>query len=224
MRHVFLSLTNDTMNLMKNQHAPLTVSELNQLIKNILESELLLNDIWVSGEISNLRRYSMGKQIFFSLMDGQSQVNCVLYDNFQKGLAFEPQNGMLVQARGKIKVFHRKGTYTLQVAFMLEAGQGKLSSDFDKLKQRLNAEGLFSAELKKAIPKYPERIGLITAQDSAAFWDFVRIAKASAPHLKLTLIPAVMQGPLSPESVIEGVTLADRHGNFDTVVVLRGGR
>ena len=200
----------------------ISVSEFNKTIKLILESDMLLKDCWIYGEISGLKSYAHGKQHYFTLTDGNSQLNCVLYNNTFSELSFSPQNGLAVFVRGKPVVFHKKGRYVFHIHFMTLSGDGLLQYSFEHLKSKLHKEGLFDPENKQEIPRYPSHVGLITAPNSAALHDFIRIKMDTAPHLKLSLIPAVMQGADSPKMIINALQIAHIHA-LDVIVILRGG-
>jgi len=201
----------------------ISVSELNFYIKNLLETDLFLQDIWVLGEITNLKHYRIGGQIYFNLTDGESRINCVVYENFWQNMKFEPREGSKVVARGKLRLFQKKGTYIFQVFFMMKEGEGAVNQQFEELKKKLYQEGLFAEERKQALPLYPLKVGLITAADSAAMWDFWTIVQDVAPNIKCVLIPAVMQGKDCPGSVIKALDLVQQYHKLDLVIILRGG-
>ncbi len=190
----------------------LSISEINLYIKNLLESDVILNDIWVIGEISNVKFYPKGGQVYFTLSDGFSQINAVMYESNLQQLKFKLTDGLQVMGKGKLKVFHKKGSYNLQIAFLTLKGEGMEANNLDALKQKLLAEGLFAPEHKKIIPKYPEHVVLITAFDSAAMWDFISIAKKALPFLKITVVPAIMQGEKSSDSVISALNKIGTRG------------
>jgi exodeoxyribonuclease VII large subunit len=199
----------------------LTVSQINHYIKHLLESDPLLDDIWILGEISNLRVYHLGHHVYFNLIESNSQMNCVVYETFLERLPVL-ENGMQVAVRGKVKVFHRKGSYTFQVAYVQPIGAGPQSMAFYKLKERLHNEGLFEPSAKKELPAFPKRIGLITAKDSAALADFCQVFRSEVKCCQLYLFAATMQGPACPQSVIDALHHADDSG-VDVVAVIRGG-
>jgi len=129
--------------LINQEPKALTVSQLNDYLKDLLEADLLLQDVWIQGEITSLKYYQLGKQTYFNLSDGQAQVNCVLYDSFTRYLRFKPENGQAVIERGKMQFYRKKGTMILQVAYMMPQGDGLLSQNFAALKNKLQKEGLF---------------------------------------------------------------------------------
>ncbi|RAP39227.1 exodeoxyribonuclease VII large subunit [Candidatus Marinamargulisbacteria bacterium SCGC AAA071-K20] len=199
-----------------------SVSELNFHIKDLLENAPFFRDIWIEGELSNVKFYERGNQLYFNLTDTDSQLNCVVYSNFLSLLKFEPKNGMQVRVRGRLSVFHKRGTYSFQVAYMSQQGVGKQNIALEKLKLQLQKEGLFEDSRKKEIPKFPDRVALITSSNSAALSDFQKISTA-LPFMSLDIFPAVMQGSLCALSVIESLSIALSYKQYDAVVILRGG-
>jgi exodeoxyribonuclease VII large subunit len=202
--------------------ATYSVSELNFHIKDILENAPFFRDIWIEGELSNVKLYERGNQLYFNLIDGDSQLNCVVYSSFLPLIKFEPKSGMKVRIRGRLTVFHKRGTYSFQVAFMSQQGLGQQNLALEKLKKQLKKEGLFDEERKKQLPLFPDNVALITAPNSAALADFLKIASAM-PFMSIDIIPAVMQGQSSALSVIQALGIAHSHKTYDAVVILRGG-
>lgn len=200
-----------------------SVSDVNTYIKTVLESDIILHDVWVSGEISNLKNVSHAGQMYFSLTDGISTLNAVLYSTFSEKMPFKLGDGLKVLARGKIKLFHKKGYYVFQIAHMIPQGAGLQNLAFEQLKAKLTAEGLFDASRKKKIPEYPAKIALITSKDSAAMWDFITITKQLKLPIDMVVIPTVMQGAQSPNAVIKALNQAEALPNTDIIIVLRGG-
>lgn len=197
-------------------------SEINTYIKQLLEFDESLNDCWVEGEITNCRFYQKGQQYYFNLNDGQSQINCVIYATFLDLLTFEPTDGIKVRARGKIKTFHKRGTYSLQIAFMEQKGKGSLAEQFEALKKQLFSEGLFDVKFKKSLPKYPKCIGLITAKKSAAEQDVLTVITKAASFVNVIPRHATMQGPTSSQSVIDALKFLSSQP-VDVVIITRGG-
>ena len=199
----------------------ISVSAANHYIKSLLEFDDTLSDIWISGEISNLKVYHIGQQTYFNLIDKASQLNCVLFSTARNRCTFTPENGQYIIARGKINVFQKKGRYTFQVHYMVLDGAGNQNQKLYKLKQQLEKEGLFDQSKKLRIPPYPEHVGLITAKNSAAFWDFDTICQNQAPHIKRSLFQATMQGQQAQDSICAALALAEN--SVDIIIILRGG-
>lgn len=201
----------------------ISVSDINLYLKNVIEGDEFTRDIWIHGDITNLAVYQKGGQLYFNLSDGVSRINCVMYLSFLENLGFVPENGLHVHARGKLQYFHRRGDLKFQVAYMTTRGVGALAKEFEQLKQRLYQEGLFDDKYKQPIPRYPQKIVLITAFNSAAMWDFVTIVRQWAPHIRLTVVPAVVQGIQCAPSVISALGIAETVPDADLIVILRGG-
>jgi len=218
----FIKLHVTLCTMLKTKQKAHSISHINAYIKDTLEEEPFLQDIWITGEITNLRFYAQGQQLYFNLTDGQSVINCVMYSNFLRLLKWKPDNGQLVFARGKVKVFNKKGTYIFQAAFLNQDGLGQENLKFEALKQALLKEGLFDPDCKKPIPRYPRSIGVITSHDSAAMWDFVKICRDTCHYFSINIIPAVMQGAQSAFSIIEALDQSEKHA-FDVIVIIRGG-
>ena len=201
----------------------LRVRDVNQYIKWRLEGDSGLTQIWITGEVQNCRLYQAKGHLYFTLTDGDAQLNCVVYANYLSSLDINIKNGMSIQALGSIKTFHKRGTYSFQVVFLRASGAGDQHQALAKLKETLRKEGRFDPERKIPLPRLPQRVAMITAPGSAAMWDFVTIIQAKAPMVSLCLIPAVMQGPHSSSSVMHGFLMAQKAQPFDLIVLLRGG-
>lgn len=200
-----------------------TVTDFNLVIKNYLETPPPLQDVWIVGELSDVRLYQKGGQLYFNLTDGDARLNCVLYTSFATQLKFQPENGMQVSVRGKLLYQQKRGQIMFQVAFMTQEGLGAGQLQLEALKKKLLAEGLFDPEKKSPLPRYPKCIGIVTAFDSAAMWDFITIFRAYAPHIQLQVYPATMQGITSPSSVIDALQTVREKGTADIVILIRGG-
>ena len=199
-----------------------TVSQFNKDIQFIIEECPHFKDVWISGEISQLKFYSQGNHYYFFLSDGDASINCVIYSNFIKQLQFKPTKGQHVIARGKLKFYPKKGTLLFQIAYMSPIGKGTQTQNLEALKKKLQSQGIFSPEKKQPIPSFPKKIGLITSENSAAMWDFVTILRQHNSFSELCIIPTIMQGDKSLFSIIESIDLAHFH-NMDVIVIARGG-
>ena len=209
--------------MIEDQRQCISPSELNTYLKHVLEDDSQLLDIWVEGEITQLKHYKIGGQIYFYLSDGSSQVNCVMYDSGLSRLSFEPKEGLTVRARGKIKLFPKRGSINLQVSYMMPVGAGSLAQRFLELKKKLTSEGLFNPDVKKSIPAHAKKVALITSLDSAAMSDFLTVMKHQAPQIAITVLPATMQGADCPNSVSKALRIAHQYQKFDVIVIARGG-
>ena len=197
------------------------ISHVNQVVKELIEYSGLLDDLWVKGEVFNVKRGL--KQFFFSIKDEQSQLHCVVFDLFR--MSFMPKDGDQVYARGSVRTFHKKGTFSFHVTQMMASGEGSLHAQFQRLKQMLLKEGVFSRRYREEIPEILSRIFLITSPDSAAMWDVVRQIELFAPHYPIVLVPAVMQGAESVLSIHSALDLIESQekGESDVVMITRGG-
>lgn len=199
-----------------------SVSELNGFIKNIFDSSPVLNSVTVEGEISNFTYHRSG-HLYFSLKDADGQIKSVMFRGNAQGLRFMPENGMKVVAKGSVGVYTRDGVYQLYVSSMQPDGVGALYVAYEKLKEKLFAEGLFSQEHKRPIPKYPSAIGVITSPTGAAVRDIINVITRRFPSAKIYLYPALVQGSGAEASLIEGLDYFERSRLCDTVIIGRGG-
>jgi exodeoxyribonuclease VII large subunit len=197
-----------------------TVTELNTRIKGMLESEF--DDIWVAGEISGCRMAGSG-HCYFTLKDEESQLRCVCFRSSLRYLKFKPRDGMSVLARGHIDVYQARGDYQLLVDVIEPQGHGALQFAFEQLKKKLAAEGLFEAGRKRALPKLPQRIGVVTSPAGAAIQDMVQILRRRFPGLHVRIYPALVQGDGAVESVCRGIQYFDRTKWAQVIIVARGG-
>lgn len=173
----------------------LSVSELNRMARELLESALPL--MWVGGEISNLVRAASG-HVYFTLKDASAQVRCAMWRNRAQLLAFRPENGMRVEARALVTLYEARGDYQLSVEALRPAGIGSLFEAFNRLKAKLAAEGLFDEAGRRALPRYPRALGIVTSPQAAALRDVLVTLRRRAPHLPVVLYPAPVQGADAP--------------------------
>ncbi|MBN8442682.1 MAG: exodeoxyribonuclease VII large subunit [Thauera sp.] len=203
--------------------AVLTVSALNRLAREALESALPL--LWVSGEISNLTRAPSG-HLYFTLKDANAQVRCAMWRNRAQLLPFRPESGMRVEARALVTLYEARGDYQLSVEALRPAGIGNLFEAFNRLKEKLAAEGLFDPSRKRAPPRFPRGIGIVTSLAAAALRDVLAALQRRAPHLPIVLYPAPVQGADAPARLCEALRQAgERAGRdgIDVVLLVRGG-
>lgn len=199
----------------------ITVSQLTRYIKYKIDNDQNLNEVFLKGEISNFKAHSRG-HYYFTLKDEGSRINAIMFASSTKKLKFMPQDGMKVLVTGKISVFEANGGYQIYVNDMLEDGVGNLYIAYEQLKQKLTAEGLFSQEIKKPIPKIPTRVGVITAPTGAAIKDIISTIKRRWPLSEVYLFPALVQGEDAKEDIVRQIEKADTF-NLDTLIVGRGG-
>lgn len=199
-----------------------TVSQINGYIKKILDGNIILNDIWIKGEISNYKLHYSG-HMYITLKDEGSVLKAVMFRSNASRLAFRPEDGMKVLARGKLSVYETGGVYQLYISEMIPDGVGELYIAFERLKKKLQEEGLFSSEYKKPIPKFPECVGVVTAPTGAAVRDIINVITRRYPYAKILLYPAQVQGNGAAESVAEAIELFNKNKNADVLIVGRGG-
>lgn len=199
----------------------LTVSQLNRYIKSVLDEANLLQNIYVSGEISNFKHYPSG-HIYFTLKDSASQLKCVMFSSDNTSLRFRPENGMSVVCLGRIGVYEKDGAYQLYVKGMQPKGIGELALAYEQLKETLEKRGWFSPLHKKPIPKYPKKIGVATSNMGAAVEDIKNIISRRFPICELVIVPTVVQGENAKNDIARCVEFLDELG-VDTIIVGRGG-
>ncbi|NFL96240.1 exodeoxyribonuclease VII large subunit [Clostridium botulinum] len=200
----------------------LTVSQLNRYVKNTLDADFILNNASVKGEISNLKIHSSG-HIYFSLKDGGSKINCVMFKSYAYNLKFAPENGMDVVALGNVSVYEKEGSYQLYVKDMKREGIGDLYVAFEKLKEKLKEEGLFDDEHKKEIPKFSKKVGVITSPTGAALKDIINVTKRRNKGIELLIYPALVQGTDASRTLIEGIKILNKVEDVDIIILARGG-
>jgi len=196
------------------------ISQLTNEAKELLEGTFPL--IWVEGEISNLSSPSSGHW-YFTLKDSRSQVRCAMFRMRNMNIPFRPKNGDQILIRARVSLYTPRGDFQLITEHMEEAGDGALRRAFDELKQRLNNEGLFSSEHKKALPNNPKNIGIITSPSGAAVRDILHILKRRSPATPITLYPAAVQGEQAPKQLIEMIQHATEDQRCDALIITRGG-
>lgn len=199
------------------------VSELNQLVKAILDSAPELENVCVRGEISNYKFYPSSGHHYFSLKDEGGAVRCVFFKAQAVRLRFQPRNGMKVIAVGRVSAFPRDGTYQLYCSALQPDGVGDLHVAFEQLKEKLWREGLFAPEHKKPLPPYPETVGIVTSPVGAAVHDMIRILRRRYPLAKVLLLPVRVQGPEAPPAIARAIRYACAHRAADVLIVGRGG-
>ncbi len=203
--------------------AVLTVSQLNQYIKSLLESDERLDSVYLRGEISNFTRHFASGHMYFTLKDTGAAVRAVMFKNAAAWLKFTPENGMSVIVQGRVSLYPRDGTYQIYVNDMQPDGVGALAIAFEQLKRRLESEGLFDAAHKKAVPEYPRRIGVITSKTGAVIQDIRNVLVRRFPAVEAVLYPVQVQGESAPGQIIRALEWFARTGGCDVIIIARGG-
>lgn len=199
---------------------PITVSDLNKNAKILLEENF--NNIFVTGEISNCSRPSSG-HYYFSLKDKNSQISCAMFLSYQSSLKEPIKDGMQVNLRGSLSIYSARGSYQIIVSHLENAGLGKLQLEFERLKLKLQQEGLFDEKNKKAIPKYPKKIGVVTSPTGAAIADILFVLKSRYPMGEVIIYPTLVQGDEAASNIIEAIENANRRAECDVLIIARGG-
>ena len=200
----------------------ISVSELNGVVKLLLDNEPLLRDLAVRGELSNYKVYPSGHH-YFTLKDPEGALRCVMFKSAAARLRFRPENGMKVVVTGRVSVFPRDGAYQLYADGMIPEGAGDLALAYEQLKARLYAEGLFAPERKKPLPRCPQRIAIVTSPAGAAVHDMIRILRRRYPLAKVILLPVRVQGAEAPAEIAGAIRYADKWQIGDILITGRGG-
>lgn len=197
------------------------ISELNNYIKSLLDKDHFLNKIYLKGEISNFKNHTRG-HLYFTLKDDESRISAIMFQNNATKLTFTPEDGMNVLVSGRISAYPAQGTYQIYVDKMEPDGLGALYIEYEKLKKKLASLGLFAKEKKKPIPRFPEKIGVITAPTGAAVRDIMSTIKRRYPICEAILFPCLVQGKDAAPDIVKQIKRADEYG-VDTIIVGRGG-
>ncbi|EPQ1334654.1 exodeoxyribonuclease VII large subunit [Serratia marcescens] len=197
-----------------------TVSRLNQTVRQLLEMEM--GQIWLSAEISNLSQPASGHW-YFTLKDDRAQVRCAMFRNSNRRVTFRPQNGQQVLVRASITLYEPRGDYQLIAESMQPAGDGLLQQQFEQLKQRLSAEGLFDQQFKQPLPAPANRVGVITSASGAALHDILQVLQRRDPSLPIVIYPTSVQGAEAPMQIVRAIETANRRDECDVLIVGRGG-
>jgi exodeoxyribonuclease VII large subunit len=200
-----------------------TVSKLNKYIKKLFENDFNLQDIWILGEISNFKLHSSG-HMYFVLKDQESQIKCVMFRGNNCTLRFMPGDGMKVKVRGDISVYEKRGEYQLYAKEMIEAGKGELYLAFERLKEKLKVEGLFSEEIKKKLPLIPQNFAVITSPTGAAIRDVLTISLRRFPNLSILVVPSLVQGTFAAQEIAKKIDFLNKYfKDLDFIIIGRGG-
>lgn len=201
----------------------LTVSELNKFIGLLLEAEPGLQDFWLRGEISGFKLYQQSGHMYFTLKDEESAVSAVMFKSRTRALKFMPENGMEVLARGSISVFNRQGKYQLYVDELQLFGAGSLSLYLQQLKERLEKQGYFNADIKKTLPSFVQKVGVITSQDGAAIQDILKVLRQRHAGIQVIFYHSAVQGVDAPMELAQGLRCLNAWGGMDVIIIGRGG-
>ena len=198
-----------------------TVAQMNSYIKNMFRQDFVLSRVDVRGEVSNCKYHTSG-HIYFTLKDDNSRISAVMFQSSAIKLTFVPEDGMNVLVEGRISAYPAQGSYQIYIEKMEPDGLGALYIEYEKLKKKLASEGLFNPEHKKAIPKFPDKIGVITASTGAAVRDIMSTIRRRYPICEAILFPCLVQGRDAAPDIDRHIKKADAFGD-DTIIVVRGG-
>jgi len=200
----------------------LSVSQLNNYLRQLLESDEILQDIWVQGEISNLSQPSSG-HLYFTLKDSDAAIRCVMWRNTAARLTFKPREGMAVEVHGSMSVYEVSGQVQLYLDTMQPAGEGALYQEYLRLKAKLEAEGLFDPEHKRPIPQMPKLIGIVTSPTGAALQDMLNTIQRRFPIAKVLVAPTAVQGSEAPPGIVNALARINYEAKPDVILIGRGG-
>ena len=201
---------------------PISVSELNKYIKSKIDSDEILNNVLVKGEISNYKHHYTG-HLYFTLKDENSLIKCIMFKSAAVNLKFEPKDGMKVMIFGTVSVFERDGVYQIYAKAMQEDGMGSLYKAYEEMKARLEKEGLFDINHKKKIPVFPKYIGVLTSNTGAVIRDIINVSTRRNPNVYIRLLPVPVQGEGASQKIADAIKLMNEKKLADVIIVARGG-
>lgn len=199
-----------------------TPGELNRHVRQLLEGDYRLQDLWVAGEIANLSQPASG-HLYFSLTDGSANLRCVIWRSEAEGLPRLPRDGEAVEVHGHLSVYEAGGQYQLYADRIRLAGEGELFQEFMRLKQKLEGEGLFDPERKRPLPRWPKRVGVVTSPSGAALRDVLNVLSRRYPLVEVVLSPTPVQGEAAPAAIAQALAALDQRPACDVVLLVRGG-
>ena len=201
---------------------PITVQELNRYIKEKVDGDEFLNNVYVKGEISNFKLHYTG-HMYFTLKDENSLIKCIMFKSYTPHLSFMPKDGMKVLVLGSVSVFERDGVYQIYCKAMKQEGMGTLYEEYQKLKAKLEKEGLFDTSHKRKIPMFPKTIGVLTSSTGAVIRDIINVSTRRNPNVHIRLLPVPVQGPGAAEKIAEGIKKMNDENLADVLIIGRGG-
>ena len=207
---------------MKYSDMTITVSDLNQYIKNKIADDEYLNHVLIKGEISNFKNHYTG-HMYFTLKDEKSLIKCIMFKSYAQKLRFMPKDGMKVFILGSVSVFERDGVYQIYVQAMEEDGLGDLYTKYQELKEKLEEQGLFDEIHKKKIPKMPKVVGVLTSQTGSVIKDIINVSTRRNPNVYIRLLPVPVQGEGAAEKIAEGIKYMNDNKLADVLIIARGG-
>lgn len=201
-----------------------SVSQLNQYIKKMFDATNVFQNIRVEGEISNFKKHAASGHLYFSLKDSSASISCVMYRSSAENLNFTLENGQAVIVQGAVSCYPKTGVYQILVKRMFEVGIGDLHIQYEKLKEKMMVEGVFKTEEnKKALPRFPKKIGIVTSATGAVIRDMIRVLKRRWPMIEVLLVPATVQGENGAHSICKALQVLYQKKDIDLIIVGRGG-
>ena len=204
------------------EYQAITVTDLNKYIKEKIAGDENLANVLVKGEISNFKLHYTG-HMYFTLKDEKSLIKCIMFKSYATKLTFMPKDGMKVMILGSVSVFERDGVYQIYVKSMMEDGMGDLHEQFEQLKAKLEAEGLFDESHKKPIPLYPKVVGVLTSQTGSVIRDIINVSTRRNPNVQIRLYPVPVQGEGAAEKIADGIRFMNENNLADVLILARGG-
>lgn len=201
---------------------PITIQELNRYIKEKVDGDEFLNNVYVKGEISNFKLHYTG-HMYFTLKDENSLIKCIMFKSYTPHLQFMPKDGMKVLVLGSVSVFERDGVYQIYCKAMKQEGMGTLYEEYQKLKAKLEKEGLFDTSHKRKIPMFPKTIGVLTSSTGAVIRDIINVSTRRNPNVHIRLLPVPVQGPGAAKEIAEGIKKMNDEKLADVLIIGRGG-
>ncbi|MGE4213347.1 MAG: exodeoxyribonuclease VII large subunit [Anaerotignaceae bacterium] len=199
-----------------------SVAQINRYIRGIFDNDIILQSLWVKGEISNYKRHSSG-HLYFTLKDKNGAISCIMFRGSSQILPFEPENGMEVIICGYVGVYEKTGQYQLYAELMQPVGAGSLAVAFEQMKTKLSTEGLFDNDFKREICKTPKTIAVITSPTGAAIRDIINIAKRRNNGVQIVVVPVLVQGEMAAKCIADAIKHVNEWGKADTIIIGRGG-
>lgn len=200
----------------------LTVTQLNNYMKVLIDSQPMLKNVCVKGEISNLKFHSSG-HLYFTIKEGKSQLSAIMFRSVAEKMPFRPENGISVLCYGRVAVYEDAGQYQLYVTKMESDGIGALYIAFEQLKRKLQSEGLFDTSRKRRLPKCPFKVGIVTSPTGAAVRDMINVGRRRFPAAQIYLYPSLVQGADAPKNIIQGIKFFNTKKRVDAIIIGRGG-
>lgn len=201
---------------------PLKVSEVNNYIKRVFLSDMILSSLSIEGEISNFKHHYSG-HMYFNLKDEKGKIKSVMFKSDNENLKVKLEEGMKIIATGYISLYEKEGDYQFYIRHIKESGLGDLYREFEELKKKLESEGLFSESNKKKIPTMPKKIGIVTSSTGAAIRDIITVIKRRFPPCNILIYPSLVQGPQAPKEICKGLKYLDSRQDIDLIITGRGG-